>query len=88
MQPDIIEAARGLIAAKRYRAARRLLASRPDLPPVGLALLDQRLVSGIGNIYRCETLLLAGIDPHRPIGEVEDVAGLMLLARDRGLIDA
>ncbi|QQP88520.1 class I SAM-dependent methyltransferase [Skermanella sp. TT6] len=39
MQPDIIEAARGLIAAKRYRAARRLLASRPDLPPGGLALL-------------------------------------------------
>lgn len=59
----------------------RRLTARPERP-VGLALLDQRLVSGIGNIYRCETLLLAGIDPHRPIGEVEDVAGLVLLARD------
>lgn len=49
--------------------------------PVGLALLDQRLVSGIGNIYRCESLLLAGIDPHRPIGEVQDVAGLIELNR-------
>ncbi|WP_342345106.1 sugar phosphate nucleotidyltransferase [Micrococcus sp. KRD012] len=47
----------------------RRLTARPERP-VGLALLDQRLVSGIGNIYRCETLLLAGIDPHRPIGEV------------------
>ncbi|MBU8743516.1 DNA-formamidopyrimidine glycosylase family protein [Micrococcus luteus] len=59
----------------------RRLTARPERP-VGLALLDQRLVSGIGNIYRCETLLLAGIDPHRPIGEVDDVAGLVLLARD------
>ena len=42
----------------------RRLTARPERP-VGLALLDQRLVSGIGNIYRCETLLLAGIDPHR-----------------------
>lgn len=50
--------------------------------PVGLALLDQRLVSGIGNIYRCETLLLAGLHPHRPVGAVPDVRGLVLLARD------
>jgi endonuclease VIII len=50
--------------------------------PIGLALLDQRLVSGIGNIYRCETLLLAGLHPHRPVGAVPDVPGLVLLARD------
>lgn len=49
--------------------------------PVGLALLDQRTVSGIGNIYRCESLLLAGIDPHRPIGGIQDVAGLIALNR-------
>ncbi|UEM22113.1 tetratricopeptide repeat protein [Skermanella mucosa] len=39
MESDIIEVARGLLAAKRYRAARRLLASRPDLSPCGHALL-------------------------------------------------
>ncbi|SDB83712.1 endonuclease-8 [Raineyella antarctica] len=50
--------------------------------PIGLALLDQRLVSGIGNIYRCETLLLAGLDPHRPVSSVPDLPGLVLLARD------
>ena len=40
---------------------------------IGTQLMNQAAVAGIGNIYRCETLLLAGIDPHRPIGEVEDV---------------
>lgn len=70
------------------RPADRLLAESlarlradPDRP-VGLALLDQRTVSGIGNIYRCESLLLAGVDPHRPVGEVRDLPGLVLLNRD------
>lgn len=30
------------------------------------ALLDQRVVAGLGNIYGCETLYRAGIDPRRP----------------------
>ncbi|MEV4900886.1 DNA-formamidopyrimidine glycosylase family protein [Citricoccus sp. NPDC055426] len=50
--------------------------------PIGLALLDQRLVSGIGNIYRCEALLLAGLDPHRPVASVPDLPGLITLTRD------
>lgn len=50
--------------------------------PIGLALLDQRLVSGIGNIYRCEALLLAGLDPHRPVSSVPDLPGLITLVRD------
>lgn len=49
---------------------------------IGVALLDQRLVSGIGNIYRCESLLLAGLDPHRPVSSVPDLPGLITLARD------
>jgi len=51
--------------------------------PIATALLDQRLVSGIGNIYRCEVLLLAGINPHRRISELSDehLVGLVLLAR-------
>lgn len=55
----------------------------PD-QPIATALLDQRLVSGIGNIYRCEVLLLARIFPHRPISELDDeqLTGLILLARD------
>lgn len=68
-------------AAELLAEGVRRLTERPERP-VGLALLDQRLVSGIGNIYRCETLLLAGVDPHRPVGEVPDVPGLVTLARD------
>lgn len=52
--------------------------------PIATALLDQRLVSGIGNIYRCETLLLAGLNPHRLVSELSDdqLVGLIQLARN------
>src|SRR5262249_9518750 len=33
--------------------------------PIGDALLDQRVLAGVGNIYRNEALYLAGIDPRR-----------------------
>lgn len=34
------------------------------------ALLDQRIVSGIGNIYACEALYDAGIDPSKKSGTI------------------
>lgn len=34
--------------------------------PVGSALLNQGLISGVGNIYRSEVLFLLRIHPHRP----------------------
>lgn len=34
--------------------------------PVKLVLMDQKLISGVGNIYANEALFLAGIDPQRP----------------------
>jgi formamidopyrimidine-DNA glycosylase len=34
--------------------------------PVKFFLMDQRLIAGIGNIYACEILFAAGIDPRRP----------------------
>ncbi len=33
--------------------------------PIGAALLDQKAVAGIGNVYRAELLFLRGIAPHR-----------------------
>ncbi len=41
---------------------------------IAQALLDQKLVAGIGNVYRAELLFLVGIDPFRPADEVDDVA--------------
>jgi endonuclease-8 len=34
--------------------------------PIGLLLMDQNVVSGIGNVYRAELLFRARLDPHRP----------------------
>lgn len=38
--------------------------------PIKPLLLDQRIVAGLGNIYACEALYIAGIDPRRTAGSV------------------
>ncbi len=38
--------------------------------PIKAMLLDQRIVSGLGNIYVCEALNIAGILPTKPAGQV------------------
>ena len=53
----------------------RLLA-RPQVE-VGLALMDQRAVAGIGNLYRNEALFLSGVDPWSPVGQVADLRGVL-----------
>lgn len=52
--------------------------------PVKSALLDQRLVAGLGNIYVCEVLFRAGIHPARKTGRIAAtrVAGLVPIIRD------
>jgi endonuclease-8 len=40
--------------------------------PIGEALLDQRLVAGIGNLWKAEALWRARISPWRPIADVAD----------------
>jgi endonuclease-8 len=40
--------------------------------PVGDALLDQRLVAGIGNKWKAEVLWAAEVSPWRPLGETSD----------------
>ena len=39
---------------------------------VGDALLDQRLVAGIGNLWKAESLWRARVSPWRPLGDVAD----------------
>jgi endonuclease-8 len=57
-------------------AATGRLAADPDRP-IGLALLDQRTLAGIGNLYRAETLFLRGVWPWTPVGAVADLPGLV-----------
>jgi endonuclease-8 len=41
------------------------------LVPIGAALLDQTVLSGIGNIYKSEVLFLCGTDPFAPAAALE-----------------
>ena len=52
--------------------------------PVKAALLDQRIVAGLGNIYVCEALYRAGISPLRHAGRIATprVAALVPVIRD------
>ncbi len=46
---------------------RRRAGLQPPNTTMGELLLDQRVVSGIGNIYRCEALFLDRINPWTPV---------------------
>lgn len=52
--------------------------------PVKVALLDQRTVAGLGNIYVCEALFRAGLAPDRLAGNLSqaDIARLVPAVRD------
>jgi len=54
---------------------------------IGDALLDQRLVAGIGNVFKSEACFAAEIDPWRPVGDLSDLELLTVLecARERML---
>jgi len=65
-------------------AVRRIEAA-PDRE-IGVALLDQRNLAGIGNVYKAETCFLRGVSPWSPASAVPDLPALVTLARR--LLDA
>ena len=60
--------------------ALRRLQAEPDVP-IGFALLDQRKLAGIGNIYRCDSCFLSGVHPALPVGQVPDLAKIVTDAK-------
>jgi len=52
--------------------------------PVKAALLDQRVIAGLGNIYVCEALFAAGVSPRRPASTLSQTR----IARLHGAIRA
>lgn len=60
--------------------ALRRLRTRPDRE-IGPALLDQRNLAGIGNLYKAESLFLRGVSPWTRVGDVPDLATLVVLAQ-------
>ncbi|XDA98317.1 bifunctional DNA-formamidopyrimidine glycosylase/DNA-(apurinic or apyrimidinic site) lyase [Sulfitobacter sp. LCG007] len=67
-----------------FHADHLVNAFRGRRTPVKAALLDQRTVAGLGNIYVCEALFRAGIRPTRLAGRISGarVAGLVPIIRD------
>jgi endonuclease-8 len=64
------------------RFLRRLREDDPTRP-IGDALLDQRTIAGIGNLWKCEGCFAAGIDPWRPAGSVSDDEALAVVRATR-----
>lgn len=49
--------------------------------PIGLALLDQRIVAGIGNVYRSEVCFMHRVHPSTAITGVADIGRIIDLAQ-------
>jgi endonuclease VIII len=55
-----------------YDEVLRRAAKEPEELTMGELLLKQQVVSGIGNIYRCESLFMERINPWTPRIEIDD----------------
>ncbi len=79
--PDLLDPAWG--EALRAQAVANL-AAEPQRP-IGLALLDQQVLAGVGNVYRSELCFLRRIHPAAPtalagdLGEMVDLAHRLLV---------
>ncbi|WP_164700333.1 DNA-formamidopyrimidine glycosylase family protein [Modestobacter sp. KNN46-3] len=60
--------------------ALRRLRSQPD-EQIGVAILDQRNLAGIGNLYKVESLFLTGVHPWARVADVPDLRALVERAR-------
>jgi endonuclease-8 len=56
--------------------------------PIGEALLLQRALAGIGNIYKSETLFLEKVDPTAPVSALDEATLRALVKRARALLQA
>lgn len=51
---------------KGQERERFVLRASNSKTPIGLLLMNQEVISGVGNVYRAELLFRAKVDPHRP----------------------
>ena len=70
-----------ILAPGAFDAGRFLRRLRQDDPtrPIGDAMLDQRILAGIGNLWKVEGCFQAGIDPWRPTGKVTDEEAMRIV---------
>jgi endonuclease-8 len=67
-------------------AIRRLRDPARAIRTIGEALLDQRALAGIGNVWRCEVLFIERVDPFRPVRDVDDATLGRLVSTARRLL--
>lgn len=70
----------------RDEALRRLRAPARAGLTAAEALLDQRALAGIGNVYKSEVLFIERVDPFAPVGGLADEALARLVDRARVLL--
>ncbi|HUQ89421.1 MAG TPA: zinc finger domain-containing protein, partial [Vicinamibacterales bacterium] len=68
----------------RDEALRRIIASGHRA--IALTLLDQRIVAGIGNVYKSEVLFLSGVHPDTPSSAVPLAMLEKMMDTARGLL--
>lgn len=67
-----------LVGDDRENEDRFVSAVRRRRVAIGQLLMDQAVVSGIGNVYRAELLFRAGLDPHTPGRNLPDDTARLL----------
>ena len=79
--PDLLaEAFDGVEAFRRFREP--VHAART----IGDAIMDQRIMAGVGNIWKHETLFRCRINPWRTVGELDDESVRSVIETARGLL--
>lgn len=99
--PKLIETLRDTALARHPQLARLgpdLLSPMPNLEdacerlrqhnavPLGVALMNQQLVAGIGNVYKSELLFIERLSPFVPVASLPDERLLEVLSRARFLM--
>jgi endonuclease VIII len=64
------------------------MAGLEDRTPIGEALLDQRVASGIGNVYKCEVCWHERVDPFAPLHLVDGATRARLIGTSARLLRA
>jgi len=79
--PDLVDA-----KYDQAEAVRRLQDPARASTPIGEAILDQRAVAGIGNVFKSEVLFIERVDPFAPVGSIETEALERVLTKARELL--
>jgi endonuclease-8 len=81
--PDLLDPGFDLDAA-----VRRLRAGGPGDREIAPALLDQRSLAGIGNVYKSELLFIEGVSPFQRVSDLDDATLRRLVERAHRLLTA